>query len=33
MSNDKKSQKNKNNNINKKELWNIFDSEIKNPDK
>jgi transcription initiation factor TFIIB len=33
MSNDKKSQKNKNNNINKKELWNIFDSEIKNLDK
>jgi transcription initiation factor TFIIB len=32
MSNDK-SKKNKNNKINKKELWNIFDSEIENPDK
>jgi len=28
-----KSQKRKNNNINKTELWNIFDSEIDNPDK
>jgi transcription initiation factor TFIIB len=32
MSKDK-SQKRKNNNINKTELWNIFDSEIENPDK
>jgi transcription initiation factor TFIIB len=32
MSNDK-SQKRKNNNINKTKLWNIFDSEIENPDK
>jgi transcription initiation factor TFIIB len=32
MSNDK-SKKNKNNKINKKELWNIFDTEIENPDK
>jgi len=32
MSKDK-SQKRKNNNINKPELWNIFDSEIENPEK
>jgi hypothetical protein len=32
MSKDK-SQKRKNNNINKTELWNIFDSEIENPEK
>jgi len=32
MSKDK-SQKHKNNNINKTELWNIFDTEIENPDK
>jgi transcription initiation factor TFIIB len=32
MSKDK-SQKRKNNNINKHELWNIFDSEIENPEK
>jgi transcription initiation factor TFIIB len=28
-----KSQKRKNNNINKSELWNVFDSEIENPEK
>jgi transcription initiation factor TFIIIB Brf1 subunit/transcription initiation factor TFIIB len=28
-----KSQKRKNNNINKTELWNVFDSEIENPEK
>jgi transcription initiation factor TFIIB len=33
MSNDNKSKKNKNNKINKKELWNIFDSEIENNNK
>lgn len=33
MSNDNKSKKNKNNYINKKELWNIFDSEIENNNK
>ena len=32
MSKDK-SQKRKNTNINKSELWNIFDSEIENPEK
>jgi hypothetical protein len=32
MSKDK-SQKRKNNNINKTELWNVFDLEIENPDK
>ena len=32
MSKDK-SQKRKTNNINKAELWNIFDSEIENPEK
>jgi len=32
MSKDK-SQKRKNININKSELWNIFDSEIENPEK
>lgn len=32
MSKDK-SQKRKNNNINRTELWNIFDSEVERPDK
>jgi hypothetical protein len=32
MSKDK-SQKQKRNNINKTELWNIFDTEVENPDK
>ena len=33
MMNKDKSQKNKNNNVNKYELWNIFDSQIENPGK
>lgn len=33
MSNDNKSKKNKNNTINKKELWSIFDSEVENNNK
>jgi transcription initiation factor TFIIB len=33
MMNKDKSQKRKNNNINKTDLWNVFDSEIENPEK
>jgi transcription initiation factor TFIIB len=33
MMNKDKSQKRKNNNINKTELWNVFDLEVENPDK